>query len=102
MKREQTMSTKFTKSLLAVSPLSSLVAMSANAYAGSTISDRRYWPSEVGPRAYSSVSTQAAPRDAFAAIGPTTSAAVAPAAAREESWHYVGGPKSSVAASRGF
>lgn len=100
MKREQTMSTKFTKSLLAVSPLSSLVAMSANAYAGSTISDRRYWPSEVGPRAYSC--TQAAPRDAFAAIGPTTSAAVAPAAAREESWHYVGGPKSSVAASRGF
>ncbi len=40
------MSTKFSKPLLAISLLASLVAMSATANAGAT------WPSEVGPGAY--------------------------------------------------
>jgi hypothetical protein len=96
------MSTKFTKPLLAISLLASLVAMSATANAGATISDKRYWPSEVGPSAYSAVGTQHAPRDAFAAIRRTASPAVASARAEEGTWHYVGGPKSSIAPSRGF
>ena len=96
------MSAKFAKPVLAISLLVSLVATSATANAGATISDRRYWPSEVGPGAYSAISTQHAPRDAFAAIGPTASPAVASAPAEEDTWHYVGGPKSSIAPSRGF
>jgi hypothetical protein len=92
MTKEQTMSTKFTKPLLAISLLASLVAMSATANAGATISDRRYWPSEVGPSsAYRTVSTQHAPRDAFAAIGQTS-----------ESFgpRYLGGPKSGLIANQ--
>jgi hypothetical protein len=93
------MSTKFTKPALAISLLASLVAMSATANAGATISDKRYWPSEVGPGSYHAVSTQHASRDAFAAIGPTA----APARTEDEAaWHYVGGPKSSIAPSRGY
>jgi hypothetical protein len=102
MTTEQTMPTKFTKPLLAISLLASLVAMSATANAGATISDKRYWPNEVGPSAYDVVSTQRAPRDAFASIDRTASPAVAPARTEEDTWHYVGGPKSSIAPSRGF
>jgi hypothetical protein len=96
------MSSMFTKPVLAISLLASLVAMSATAHAGATISDKRYWPSEVGPSAYRSVdTTQHAPRDAYAAVGRIAAPAVA-APAEEETWHYVGGPKSSIAPSRGF
>jgi hypothetical protein len=91
MTKEQTMSTKFTKPLLAISFLASLVAMSATANAGATISDRRYWPSEVGPSAYRTVSTQHAPRDAFAAIGQTS------VSSRPR---YLGGPKSGLIANQ--
>jgi hypothetical protein len=58
--------------------------MSATANAGAAISDKRYWPSEVGPSAYRAVNTQHAPRDAFAAIGRTASPAVASASAEED------------------
>jgi len=81
------MSTKFTKPVLAISLLASLVAMSATANAGATISDKRYWPNEVGPSAYRAVNTQHAPRDAFAAIGqPSESSGP----------RYLGGPKSGL------
>lgn len=96
------MSTKFTKPVLAISFLASLVAMSATANAGATISDKRYWPSEVGPSATRTVNAQHAPHDAFAAIGRPASPAVASASAEENTWHYAGGPKSSVPPSRGF
>jgi hypothetical protein len=81
------MSTKFTKPVLAISLLASLVAISATANAGATISDKRYWPSEVGPSAYRTVSTQHAPRDAFAAIGETS---------ESSGPRYLGGPKSGL------
>ena len=96
------MSAIFTKPFLAISLLASLVAMSATANAGTTISDKRYWPSEVGPSAYRAVSAQHAPHDAYAAIGRIASPAEASAPAEEDTWHYVGGPKSSIAPSRGF
>jgi hypothetical protein len=92
MTKEQTMTTKFTKPLLAISLLASLVAMSATANAGATISDRRYWPSEVGPSAYHTVATQHAPRDAFAAIGETS---------EFSGPQYLGGPKSGLIANQG-
>jgi hypothetical protein len=92
MTKEQTMSTKFSKPLLAISLLASLVAMSATANAGATISDKRYWPSEVGPSAYRTVTTQHAPRDAFAAIGETS---------ESSGPRYLGGPKSGLIANQG-
>jgi hypothetical protein len=42
MTKQQTMSARFTKPVLAISLLASLVAMSATANAGATISDKRY------------------------------------------------------------
>src|SRR5712692_3752900 len=102
MTKEQTMLAKFARPVLAISFLASMVAMSATANAGATISDKRYWPSEVGPSACRTVSTQHASRDPFAAIGRTASPVVASASAGEDTWHYVGGPKSSIAPSRGF
>jgi hypothetical protein len=97
------MSAKFTKPVIAISFLASLVAMSATANAGATISDKRYWPNEVGPGAYRSVdTTQRVPRNAYAAIGRIAASAAAPAPAEEDTWHYSGGPKSSIAPSRGF
>jgi len=102
MTKEHTMSAKFTKPVLAISLLASLGAMTATANAGATISDKRYWPSEVGPSAYRAVSAQHATRDAYAAIGRIASPAAALAPAEEDTWHYVGGPKSSIAPSRGF
>ncbi len=92
MTKEQIMTTKSTKPLLAISLLASLVAMSATANAGATISDRRYWPSEVGPSANHAVTTQHAPRDAFAAIGETT---------ESSGPRYLGGPKSGLIANQG-
>jgi hypothetical protein len=91
MTKEQTMSAMFTKPALAISLLASLVAMSATANAGATISDKRYWPSEVGPSAYSAVSTRHAPRDAYAAIGQTS---------ESSGPRYLGGPKSGLTASQ--
>jgi len=79
------MTTKFTKPLLAISLLASLVAMSATANAGAT------WPSEASPGAYRTVATQHAPRDAFAAIGQTS---------ESSGPRYLGGPKSGLTASQ--
>lgn len=81
------MSTKFTKPVLAISLLASLVVMSATANAGVTISDKRYWPNEAGPSAYRAVTTRHAPRDAFAAIGETS---------ESSGPRYLGGPKSGL------
>ena len=81
----------FTKPILAISLLASLVAMSATANAGATISDKRYWPSEVGPSAYRAVSTQHTPRDAYAAIGQTS---------ESSGPRYLGGPKSGLIATQ--
>jgi hypothetical protein len=83
-----------TKSLLKISLLLPLVAISATAHAGSTISDKSYWPSEARPALHSGTGTaQSQPRDAFAssAMAPTTASADGSANA----WRYHGGPKSS-------
>ena len=89
---EHTMTTKFTKPLLAISLLASLVAMSATANAGPAISDQRSWPGDVSPSAYHTVATQHAPRDAFAAIGETS---------ESSGPRYLGGPKSGLIANQG-
>jgi hypothetical protein len=81
--KEQTMLAKFTRPVLAISFLASLVAMSATANAGVTISDKRYLPS---------VSKQHAPRDAFAAIGQISESSEP---------GYLGGPKSGSIVNQG-
>ena len=58
---------KFTKPVLAISLLASLVAISATAHAGSTITDKSYWPSAARPIVHAQTSTaHSRPRDAFA------------------------------------
>ncbi len=55
-----------TKHVLKISLLLPLVAMSATAYAGSTISDKSYWPSEA--RRSAQISTIGSQRDLNAAF----------------------------------
>jgi alcohol dehydrogenase class IV len=55
-----------TKHLLKISLLLPLVAMSATAYAGSTITDKSYWPNEARQTTYGIAAPQNAPSSAFA------------------------------------
>ena len=85
-----------TKHLLTISLLLPLVAMSATAHAGSTITDKSYWPSEA--RQSAQISTVGSQRDlnsAFAYDRPGTR--LQPATSPNEAgsaWRYQGGPKS--------
>src|SRR5260221_6892149 len=54
------------KHLLKISLLLPLVAISATAHAGSTITDKSYWPSEARRTAYGVTALQNNPRSAFA------------------------------------
>ena len=62
-----------------------LVAISGQAYAGATISDKRYWPSEVNAAA--DQTTVQRPENAF-------DAADMPQGNEATERHYQGGPKS--------
>jgi hypothetical protein len=87
-----------TKRLLTISLLLPLVAISATAHAGSTITDKSYWPSEA--RQSAQIGTVGSPGDvysAFAYDGPLSS--LQPAANTNDDgsgWRYQGGPKSPV------
>ena len=81
-----------TKHLLTISLLLPLLAMSATAYAGSTISDKNYWPSEATKSAQ--YRTVGSPSDVFAyepglRLQPATNPSAGGSA-----WRYQGGPKS--------
>jgi len=84
------------KHLLTISLLLPLVAISATAHAGSTISDKSYWPSEA--RQSAQISTVGSQRDlnaAFAYDQPVLR--LQPATnpnERGSAWRYQGGPKS--------
>jgi hypothetical protein len=84
------------KSLLALSLLLPLTAISATANPGATISDMHYWPSEARQSAQSrTVNSQSDLNSALAYERPTSS--LQPAANINDSasaWHYQGGPKS--------
>jgi len=85
-----------TKHLLKISLLLPLVAISATAYAGSTISDKSYWPSEA--RRSTQIGTAGLQRELNAAFAyDRPMARLQPATNPNESgsaWHYQGGPKS--------
>jgi hypothetical protein len=84
------------KSLLTISFLLPLAAVSATAYAGSTITDRSYWPSEARQSAQTrTVGSQNDLNSAFASYPAATR--LQPATSPNEAgsaWHYQGGPKS--------
>jgi hypothetical protein len=84
------------KSLLTFSLLLPLVAVSATANAGATISDTRYWPSEARQSAQSkTLRSRSDLNSAFAYDRATSSSQPAPNASDGASaWHYQGGPKS--------
>ena len=85
-----------TKHLLKISLLLPLVAISATAHAGSTISDKSYWPSEA--RQSAPISTVGTQRDLNAAFAYDRSGTrLQPATSPNEAgsaWRYQGGPKS--------
>jgi hypothetical protein len=84
------------KHLFTISLLLPLVAISATAHAGSTISDRSYWPSEARQSVQATtVGSQRDLNSAFAYDRPAVR--VQPATNPNESgsvWRYQGGPKS--------
>ena len=86
-----------TKRFLTISLLLPLVAISATAYAGSTITDKSYWPSAARPAVQSAASTaHSGPRDAFASSSMTAPLQrAADAIEGANVWRYHGGPKSS-------
>jgi hypothetical protein len=83
------------KSILTISLLLPLAAMSAAAYAGSTITDKSYWPNEARQSTQSrTVATQPGLSSAFAYDGARYSLQQEPTADRApSSWRYQGGPK---------
>jgi hypothetical protein len=86
-----------TKHLLKISLLLPLVAISATAHAGSTITDKSYWPNEARQSAQVTGRSQSDLNSAYAydraasrlqpATDPSESGAV---------WRYQGGPKSQM------
>jgi hypothetical protein len=85
-----------TKHLRTISLLLPLVAISATAHAGATITDKSYWPSEA--RQSAQINTAGSQRDVNAAFASDRAGIrVQPATGPNEAgsaWHYQGGPKS--------
>ena len=85
-----------TKHLLKISLLLPLAAISATAHAGSTITDKSYWPSEA--RQSAQITTVGSQRDLNSAFAYDRSAPrLQPATSPNEAgsaWRYQGGPKS--------
>ena len=78
-----------TKRLLTISLMLPLVAVSATAHAGSTITDKSYWPSEARQSAQSDLNSALAYDRPASRVQLTT-----PADDGGSAWHYQGGPKS--------
>jgi len=83
-----------TKHLLKISLLLPLAAISATAHAGSTITDKSYWPSETRRAAEGVTAPQNVPRSAFASMAMTPRFQAGPMSDEDGSVrHYHGGPK---------
>ena len=81
-----------TKHLLTISLLLLLVAISATAQAGSTITDRSYWPNEARQSTPIKAGSQADPYSAFA-YDRATSRLEPTTAGGGSGFRYQGGPK---------
>jgi len=84
-----------TKHLRTISLLLPLVAISATAHAGSTITDKSYWPNEAMQSAQDrTVGSQRDLNSAFAYDHPASGLQPATNATDSEpAWRYQGGPK---------
>ena len=82
-----------TKHLLTISLLLPLVAISATAQAGSTITNKSYWPSEARQSAPIRAGSQAALNSALAYYPATSRLAPASADGGGSALRYQGGPK---------
>lgn len=84
------------KNLLTISLLLPLMAASASAYAGSTITDKSYWPNEARRSVQARTgNSQGDPNSAFAY--DRTPSRLQPATNPNDggsAWRYQGGPKS--------
>ncbi len=84
------------KHLLKISLVLPLVAISAAAYAGSTITDKSYWPSEAGQSAQ--VGTGSSQSDLNSALAydqaPSRLQPATNTNGGGSGWRYQGGPKS--------
>lgn len=80
--------------LFTISLLLPLVAISATAHAGSTITDKSYWPSEA--RRSAQIKTDGSQSEVSSAFAFDRGASrLQPATnANDRGWHYQGGPKS--------
>jgi hypothetical protein len=83
-----------TKHLLKISLLLPLVAISATAHAGSTITDKSYWPSEVRQSAQRTGSSQSDLNFAFAYDRAASPLQPMTNTSDRSAWRYHGGPKS--------
>jgi hypothetical protein len=82
------------KHLLKISLLLPLMAMSATAYAGSTITHKSYWPSEVRQSAQTRAgSSQSDLKSAFAYDRAASPLQPVTNASDGSAWRYRGGPK---------
>jgi hypothetical protein len=81
-----------TKHLLTISLLLPLVAISATAQAGSTITDKSYWPNEARQSTPIKAGSQADPYSAFA-YDRATSRLEPMTASGGSPFRYQGGPK---------
>jgi hypothetical protein len=82
------------KHLLKISLLLPLVAISATAHAGSTITDKSYWPGEARRTAYGVTAPQNAPSSAFASTAMTSRFQAGPMSDEGGNVRrYHGGPK---------
>ncbi len=85
-----------TKHILTLSLLLPLVAISATAHAGSTITDKSYWPSEA--RQGAQINTVGSQRDLNSAFAydrePSRLQPATNPNERGSAWRYQGGPKS--------
>jgi hypothetical protein len=81
-----------TKHLLTISLLLPLVAVSATAQAGSTITDKSYWPNEARRSTPIGAVSQTGPYSAFA-YDPAASRLAPATASGGSAFRYQGGPK---------
>jgi hypothetical protein len=83
-----------TRRLLAISLLLGLVAIPATAHAGSTITDKSYWPSEARQSVQDTMTGSPSGINALAYDGPVSSLRPAATTSDVESTpRYHGGPK---------
>ncbi len=82
----------FRKFIAVTSLVLPLVAGAATAHAGSTITDKSYWPNEAR-MSRAAAHAQSNPSAAFASDALTPAASVVPPTLNVSAWRYQGGPK---------